>query len=1236
MGGGESEKDEDWPEPSVPGVKLVDAPILFFVVTHKAFRAEFASVRRVAAEAVESGGVCRELVVDLGRRLEFLKLVYDYHSVAEDEVIFLALDAQVKNVVSTYSLEHSSIDDSFSCIFRLLDLLIKKDEDAPQMFQELISSIGTVQTLICHHMHKEEEQVFPLVMEKFTPEEQTQLVWQYMCSVPTILLEEFLPWMTDCLTSDEKLDVLHCIELIMPKERLLQEVVISWIQHERSPSGANSTYGKRYQLLTGLSSKGIHKLYPFQIPYEREQQFKKECFIQNNCAEIPIKGIHIWHSALRRDLNQIIAELHHMRSSNCSASLSSVIVQLKFIADVLIFYSNSLDKIFCELSNLMADNSISPCSPLINECQIKGLQRLLLYESQGLAQLESFVDMLYQELGSLVRELGKNLMFLENEVFPSITNSCTSGMQMWLLYACLHMMPLGLLRCTITWFSAHLTENQAKSILTKVKLGCPSISKSFTSLLCEWFRIGCSGKISAEKFRENLEEMFSGRSFYLAEQNRQKIIFSDGMLKPNSITETKKSAAFPSPSSSTKTGEHDIFYPRDMNIHIFFSQKFKRMPSLQRNLLESDHATSLTLESRPMDLVFYIHRGMIKDLEYLVSLSAKLASNIEFLAEFKNRFKLLRNIYQIHSNSEDEIAFPALESKGALQNISHSYCIDHKLEFKYFTKTSIILEEISQLHELQGSNETRVRLYKLCSKLHHTCLSMRKVLSDHIYREEVEIFPLFRGRFSTDEEEKIIGHMLGRTRAEILQEMIPWLMAHLTSDEQQAVMSLWLKVARNTKFDEWLQEWWEGMAEYTISTVQEGLRPPDDPLEVVSMYLLKDSTQTQKVGHNRETQNEFSFEGRKHSGASDVHKSTFTGGGKDVCESQDLRLYQSETDKKRLNEGSKICRDAAEITNTECKKSSHQDHPLSMNQEELEAAIRRVSRDPNLDCQKKTYLIQNLLMSRWIIMQKMHHQASVGNHKGEIPGQSPSYQDSLGATFGCKHYKRNCKLLAPCCNKLYTCIRCHDDLTDHSVDRKAIMKMMCMKCLIIQPIGPKCTSQSCGGFSMGRYYCRICKLFDDQRQIYHCPYCNLCRVGKGLGIDYFHCMKCNACMSKSLFVHVCREKCLEDNCPICHEYIFTSNSPVKSLPCGHLMHSSCFQDYTCSHYICPICSKSLGDMQVYFGMLDALLAEEKIPEEYSGRIQDILCNDCEKRGTASFHWLYHKCPNCGSYNTRLL
>ncbi|KAK1433761.1 hypothetical protein QVD17_10678 [Tagetes erecta] len=188
--------------------------------------------------------------------------------------------------------------------------------------------------------------------------------------------------------------------------------------------------------------------------------------------------------------------------------------------------------------------------------------------------------------------------------------------------------------------------------------------------------------------------------------------------------------------------------------------------------------------------------------------------------------------------------------------------------------------------------------------------------------------------------------------------------------------------------------------------------------------------------------------------------------------------------------------------------------------------------------------------------------------------------------------------------------------------RKATTMMMCMKCSIIQPIGPTCSTVSCNNLAMARYYCPICKLFDDERQIYHCPYCNLCRVRKGLGIDYFHCMKCNACMSMDLSVHTCVERCLEDNCPVCQEYMFTSTHPVKEL--------------ACHDYKCPICSKSMGDMQVYFGMLDSMLAEEKIREEYLGTTQEIFCNDCETKGSAPFHWLYHKCTRCGSYNTRLI
>jgi DNA-directed RNA polymerase subunit RPC12/RpoP len=33
---------------------------------------------------------------------------------------------------------------------------------------------------------------------------------------------------------------------------------------------------------------------------------------------------------------------------------------------------------------------------------------------------------------------------------------------------------------------------------------------------------------------------------------------------------------------------------------------------------------------------------------------------------------------------------------------------------------------------------------------------------------------------------------------------------------------------------------------------------------------------------------------------------------------------------------------------------------------------------------------------------------------------------------------------------------------------------------------------------LAAYFCNICRLFDDdsEKDIYHCPYCNVCRIGE--------------------------------------------------------------------------------------------------------------------------------------------
>ena len=61
---------------------------------------------------------------------------------------------------------------------------------------------------------------------------------------------------------------------------------------------------------------------------------------------------------------------------------------------------------------------------------------------------------------------------------------------------------------------------------------------------------------------------------------------------------------------------------------------------------------------------------------------------------------------------------------------------------------------------------------------------------------------------------------------------------------------------------------------------------------------------------------------------------------------------------------------------------------------------------------------------------------------------------------------------------------------------------------------------------------------------------------------------------------------------------------LQELPCGHFMHSHCFGQYSKYNYTCPVCSKSMGDMSVYFRMIDSLTARiDDLPPEYASRRQ---------------------------------
>lgn len=68
-------------------------------------------------------------------------------------------------------------------------------------------------------------------------------------------------------------------------------------------------------------------------------------------------------------------------------------------------------------------------------------------------------------------------------------------------------------------------------------------------------------------------------------------------------------------------------------------------------------------------------------------------------------------------------------------------------------------------------------------------------------------------------------------------------------------------------------------------------------------------------------------------------------------------------------------------------------------------------------------------------------------------------------------------------------------------------------------------------------------------------------------------------------------------------------------------------------YKCPICNKSLANMETQFRNLDVAIQGQPMPSEFRDTKAAILCNDCSGKSTVPYHWLGLKCSICRSYNT---
>ncbi len=309
---------------------------------------------------------------------------------------------------------------------------------------------------------------------------------------------------------------------------------------------------------------------------------------------------------------------------------------------------------------------------------------------------------------------------------------------------------------------------------------------------------------------------------------------------------------------------------------------------------------------------------------------------------------------------------------------------------------------------------------------------------------------------------------------------------------------------------------------------------------------------------------------------------------------------------------------------------SHNHHHEERENDDLKDQVQRIMRTDATSAEKAMQIHQLFAAQRAATLK------TTGTERGEFPG--------AGAPLGCEHYKQKCWILAPCCDRYYPCRRCHDEAENHEIDRHAIAFVACVVCgEKDQPVSDTC--RNCG-VRFAEYFCEPCRLYNDddspERTAYHCDKCGICRVGIGLGIDKYHCDLCNTCWPiERKHDHPCRERNLDANCPICNVHLATSTENTCVLPCSHAIHVECLEKYVkAGNYTCPLCAKSSmfdkETMAKWYQTLDERLKHDVMPPEFEHRVSKVLCNDCETKTVTKFHFRFHKCKDCGGYNTKVL
>ena len=172
---------------------------------HQAFRNDMKLIDEAAYKAAAEDGDLAPVV----ERLRFFSEILKWHADGKDELVFPAMDKVAPLVAQGYVHDHNEFDtmtEGLAKITAASDALVAARETA------------ALTAVLRIHLDKEDEQLYPILRERTSLEEQTAIVGGMAAHVPPDRNPEFIRWFFTLLGHDDREMWTRVVMGLMPEQ----------------------------------------------------------------------------------------------------------------------------------------------------------------------------------------------------------------------------------------------------------------------------------------------------------------------------------------------------------------------------------------------------------------------------------------------------------------------------------------------------------------------------------------------------------------------------------------------------------------------------------------------------------------------------------------------------------------------------------------------------------------------------------------------------------------------------------------------------------------------------------------------------------------------------------------------------------------------------------------------------------------------------------------------------------